>query len=323
MLPDLLAIHPWTLLPDRAVGVDVLVWDERAMTAVKCLDSSEIVTRSSFEQIAGASGQKCYIANRSQGQYRKYLSESLALAEEPANVPPLLRFTLLFESVRFHLIDGLETGSLSKWVASAYGATDMFSNKCSGVERLGKEVVSVLRKEGTFINHSFNTGVYAYLIAKEMGLSQWDQRESMTAGFLHDTGKLQLDPDYTDQIETPEGYMFVDSRQHQSTHCTDGFVFLSKVPSITRTPLLACYQHHEYVNGKGYPVGLVGSDIPLTSRVCALANRWEGLMSDRKGRPSLSRVAAWKQLASESGTLWDKELVLCLERLLNRPLKNS
>ncbi|XZE33628.1 HD-GYP domain-containing protein [Pirellulaceae bacterium SH501] len=323
MLPDLLPIHPWTLLPDRIVGVDVLVWDEQAMTAIKCIDSSEQVTRSSFDQIARGSGQKCYIANRSQGQYRKYLSESLALAEQPSTVPPLLRFTLLFESVRFLLMDGLGTRSLSKWVASAYEATRQFSDQCNGIERLGKELASSLRKDGTFITHSFNTGVYAFAIAKEMGLSQLDQCECLTAGFLHDTGKLQLDPDYPDQIEPPEGYMLVDSRQQQSNHCTEGFVFLSKIPSITRTPLLACYHHHEYVNGKGYPVGLEGADIPLTSRVCALANRWDGLVSDRKGRPGLSRIAAWKQLSSESGNLWDKELVSCLERLLNRPLKNS
>jgi HD-GYP domain-containing protein (c-di-GMP phosphodiesterase class II) len=322
MLPDLLPIHPWTLLPDRIVGVDVLVWDEQAMTAIKCIDSQEQVTRSSFDQIARGSGQKCYIENRNQGQYRRYLSESLESSEQQSTVPPLLRFTLLFESVRFQLLDGLGTCSLSKWVQSSYDATQHFLEKSSGMERLGKEIVSTFRKDGGFATHAFNTGVYAYLIAKEMGLSTLDQRECLTSGFLHDTGKLELDPDYPDQIEVPDGYMVVDSRQEQIVHCTVGFVFLSKIPSITRTPLLACYQHHEYVNGMGFPVGLEGPDIPLTSKVCALANRWDGLLCDRKGRPGLSRIAAWKQLSSESGTLWDKELVSCLERLLNRPSRN-
>ncbi len=337
MSPDLVAIHPWTLLPDHVVGVDVMVWDDKSSTALKQFDAEKPITRSQFDQFARSGTLKFFIPKRSAGLYRDYLSQSVAENQHADRLPFLLRLTLQCESIRYKLQDALETESLTRWAQTAYQCASEFIQNAEGIHRTGKELPSLLRTDGGFTTHSFNTGLYAYILAKELRISQIDQEEALVAGFLHDTGKLGLDPDYPDQLKVPEGYLEFDSKAEQNSHgqnshsqnshgqkshCTEGLIFLSKVPEITRGPLLASYQHHERIDGSGFPVGLPGGEIPLISKIVAVANRWDGLLCDRKGRQKSSRVVAWGTISTESKTYWDEEVARCLERMLNRPSQN-
>lgn len=322
MAPDLVSIHPWTLIPDRTIEFEVMIWDDRSMTAITCVESGQQLTRSQFDQLARHDVQRFYISNKNLTAYRAYLNHAKQDSSLDDSLPRLLRLTILCESVRYELQDALESCSLGKWVRAAYKCAEKFTDLVDNIQRAGKEVTAVVRKDGGFVTHSFNTGLYSYVLAREMRASLLDQKEAMVAGFLHDTGKLGLDPDYPDQLTIPTGYLSCDSRADQQNHCSDGFVFLSKLSEITLAPLLACYQHHEQVNALGFPVSLPADSLPVLSRTVGVANRLDGLLCDRRGRESVSRVVAWKLIEQESGSLWDEEVVRCLERILNRPLQS-
>lgn len=322
MAPDLLSIHPWTLIPDRTFDFEVLVWDDRLMTSVPCIEPGQTLTRPQFDQLARLDVQRIYIAKKNNGNFRAYLSTVRQELGMDDSLPRLLKLTLLCETIRYELQDALEKCSLQAWVRAAYKCAEHFTDSVDNIQRSGKEITSVVRKDGGFITHSFNTGLYSYALAREMRTSHLDQKEAMVAGFLHDTGKLGLDPDYPDQLTIPTGYLSCESRIEQQSHCNDGFVALSKVSEITLAPLLASYQHHEQINALGYPVSLPGDGLPEISRIVAVANRLDGLLCDRRGREAVSRVVAWKLIEQECGTLWDEDVVQCLERILNRPLQN-
>ena len=73
-----------------------------------------------------------------------------------------------------------------------------------------------------------------------------------------------------------------------------------------------CYQHHERPDGKGFPVGLMSDEIHEASKICAVANRYEGLTSDCLNRQAMTRLAALRVLESEKNTALDSEMIQCL-----------
>ena len=70
-----------------------------------------------------------------------------------------------------------------------------------------------------------------------------------------------------------------------------------------------CYQHHERPDGKGFPVGLMSDEIHEASKICAVANRYEGLTSDCSHRQAMTRLAALRVLESEKNTALDSEMI--------------
>ena len=81
---------------------------------------------------------------------------------------------------------------------------------------------------------------------------------------------------------------------------------------------MVCYQHHERPDGKGFPVGLLGDEIQIASRICAVANRFDGLTSERADRPAMTRLAALRVLESEKNTALDMEVTKCLEQKMSQ-----
>jgi response regulator RpfG family c-di-GMP phosphodiesterase len=132
-------------------------------------------------------------------------------------------------------------------------------------------------------------------------LSSTDTIEFTVGGILHDVGKLGWDEDYPDQIYLPEGYLDANSSTSQRGHPLYGFRRLAYHPKVT------------------HPVGIGGRDIELGSRICSVANRWDGLMCDRRGRQGMSRLAALRSIESEKSLFWDSEIVGCLEQVMNPP----
>jgi HD-GYP domain-containing protein (c-di-GMP phosphodiesterase class II) len=319
MLPNLLTIHPLTLLPNQSVNFDVLVWDDQSRTAIKFLEADQKLSKSKFDCIAMRDGQKCYIELRDNESYREYLHRGLMQAEVDQRIPAALKLTLLLECIRFKLQDAFDSGSLSTWIDSAYELAHTLSERLTNPEKVGRDLLGSLRKDGSFATHAFNTGIYCYLLSRRLMLSSTDTIEFTVGGILHDVGKLGWDEDYPDQIYLPEGYLDANSSTSQRGHPLYGFRRLAYHPKVTHPVLMSIYQHHERQDGRGYPVGIGGRDIELGSRICSVANRWDGLMCDRRGRQGMSRLAALRSIESEKSLFWDSEIVGCLEQVMNPP----
>ncbi|MEK7656596.1 MAG: HD domain-containing phosphohydrolase, partial [Elusimicrobiota bacterium] len=91
-------------------------------------------------------------------------------------------------------------------------------------------------------------------------------------------------------------------------HTTIGYKLLAPVKFLGPVAQMVLY-HPEWYNGRGYPEGLKGEEIPLGSRIVALINAWEAMNSDRPYRKALSREAALEQLRKGAGTQFDPKVV--------------
>jgi HD-GYP domain-containing protein (c-di-GMP phosphodiesterase class II) len=74
--------------------------------------------------------------------------------------------------------------------------------------------------------------------------------------------------------------------------------------------------HHERIDGRGYPIGLHGADIPLDARLLSVCEGWVALTSDRGYRPAMPVGNAWLVLKAGAGTQWDADIVQTLGRMV-------
>jgi len=200
--------------------------------------------------------------------------------------------------------------------------------KLSFERSIGSLSATVDAKHPFTAGHSERVTEYSLLMAMEMGLSH-DQYELIKyASLLHDIGKIGI----RDEILTKNGTFTPDEWKEMQLHpvktriILDKFHFpehLQKVPEIA-----AC--HHEKVNGKGYPSGLQGDEIPLESKIMAVADVFDALTSKRDypkyafgeilrdDRMPINKVIAILQ--ADSGSHFDPVVVDAFKRCLKKAL---
>lgn len=147
-------------------------------------------------------------------------------------------------------------------------------------------------------------------IAREMG---WDEKrtsEVVHAAIIHDIGKIQIPTDFLSKPGklSDKEYGFI------KDHAQVGADLIAKV-SLPWNVSKIVEQHHERLDGSGYPKGLKGDEILPAARVIAVADVVEAMASHRPYRPALGIDAALKEITSNSGRLYDPQAVAACRRL--------
>lgn len=153
-------------------------------------------------------------------------------------------------------------------------------------------------------NHSSRVGEYAQAIARAMGLSRREARDAQVAGFLHDIGKIGI----RDGILTKKGPLTREEWAMMRSHPLVGYEILKPVP-ISERIKLAIRHSHEWWDGRGYPMGLVGEQIPVLARVVAVADAFEALTTDRPYRAARPAPEAVEEIVRSAGTQFDPQVV--------------
>jgi HD-GYP domain-containing protein (c-di-GMP phosphodiesterase class II) len=161
--------------------------------------------------------------------------------------------------------------------------------------------------------HSAAVAIYARDIAAYMGLSPDEQQRAAVSGLVHDIGKIGLAPGL---LEKP-GALTVDERHHMESHSVIGERILANVEDYA--PIAAVVRHHhERIDGTGYPDGIAGDDIPLLSRIVAVADAYNAMTSDRPYRHGMSPRVARLRLAQAANTQLDPVAVAAFDAILGK-----
>jgi hypothetical protein len=160
--------------------------------------------------------------------------------------------------------------------------------------------------------HSERVGRYSEIIARELGWSEEEVEGIQIAGYLHDIGKLVVDRDI---INAP---YHINAKQSSelSRHPSAGFEILSPISHpYADIPLMAKY-HHERLDGRGYPDGLVDAQIPLGAKIVSLADSFDAMTTDRPYRRRRSFEDVVHDLRQNSGTQFDGTVVAAFARAI-------
>jgi diguanylate cyclase (GGDEF)-like protein/PAS domain S-box-containing protein/putative nucleotidyltransferase with HDIG domain len=152
--------------------------------------------------------------------------------------------------------------------------------------------------------HTERVSQYCAAIAREMDFPDAEIEKIKTSAILHDIGKITVPPEILNKPGrlTPEEYEMI--KKHPET----GYQILKSVDEYASLANYVLY-HHERIDGTGYPEGLKGEDIPLVSRIIAVADAYEAMTSKRSYQAPRTREEAAKELLRCSGTQFDSEIV--------------
>jgi putative nucleotidyltransferase with HDIG domain len=161
--------------------------------------------------------------------------------------------------------------------------------------------------------HSAAVAIYARDIAKRMGLREHDQQLAHLAGLVHDIGKIGLPPGL---LEKP-GPLTLDERRQMERHPVIGERILSKIDDYADIAQVVRH-HHERIDGRGYPDGLAGDEIPLMSRILAVADAYNAMTSARPYRDPMPSQVARLRMAQAVESQLDTAVVAAFEAVLTQ-----
>lgn len=161
--------------------------------------------------------------------------------------------------------------------------------------------------------HSRRVSGFCEALAKSLEMSEWQVAEMKLLGLMHDIGKIAI----SESILNKEGKLTDKEWQEMKRHPEIGYRILFSVEDMAG---LAGYvlAHHERFDGKGYPKGLKGFEIPLQSRIVAIADAFDAMTAERTYRKSVTPEDAAKELKKHAGTQFDPALARTfVEKFLN------
>ena len=159
--------------------------------------------------------------------------------------------------------------------------------------------------------HSAAVAVYARDIAARMALSEDEQRLVHLCGLVHDIGKVGLPSGLLEK----EGALTLEERRQMELHSEIGERILGKVEDYAAIARIVRH-HHERVDGLGYPDRLRSDDIPLLSRIIAVADAYDAMTSDRPYRDAMPSRVARLRLAQAVESQFDTSVVAAFEAIL-------
>ena len=166
-----------------------------------------------------------------------------------------------------------------------------------------ESLATAIDAKDTYTNgHSVRVAEYSKEIAKRYGYNEEKQDAVFMMGLLHDVGKIGI----PDSVINKPARLTDDEFALIKTHPSVGARILSNIKKMPRLADGARW-HHERYDGKGYPDGLAGEDIPEESRMIAVADAYDAMTSNRSYRRSLSQEVVRGEIEKGKGTQFDPQ----------------
>jgi PAS domain S-box-containing protein len=159
--------------------------------------------------------------------------------------------------------------------------------------------------------HQRRVGDIAAAIGEELRLSEDQIKGLRFSGYVHDIGKISIPA----EILSKPGRLTATEFELIKTHSQQGYDVLKGI-DFPWPVARAILEHHERIDGSGYPRGLKGEQIALEARILAVADTVEAMSSHRPYRPALGLDAAMREIQEQSGKRYDERVVAACLRLL-------
>lgn len=163
---------------------------------------------------------------------------------------------------------------------------------------------TVSAKDKYTFKHSERVMEYCEKIGKALGLDENRLRQLKIAALLHDIGKVEIPEEILNKTTPLTNSELLILRNHPN-YSIDILEPLSDMESLIDT----IKYHHERYDGKGYPYGIKGNNIPLEARILCVADAYDAMLSDRPYRKGMEKEQAVEELKAESGTQFDPVIV--------------
>ncbi len=166
-------------------------------------------------------------------------------------------------------------------------------------------LAKIREKDSYLFEHSLNVSVLLANFARHLGLPRGQVNELAFAGFLHDIGKIQV----PDEVLHKPGKLTEEEFDVMRNHVDLGTEFLRGIDGIPPHILRTVAEHHERLDGNGYPMGKKGNEISKWGRMIAIVDSYDAITAQRCYKNGCASDRAFKILMKESPAKFDKELL--------------
>lgn len=304
-----------TLLPDTVPGVALYLSAGNDDTFLLYRSAEHSITASDLANLQSRGISTLYVSGADHRTYQEYLRQNLDCVLGDDSVPAARRIGCLNEVVRDVLGQVFRRGDLD-------GQMDQ-------LKELGQKTVGAICRDDIVLadlrgvlyhdyhtfTHSANVAFYCVMLARSLGIANSRELSAIAmGGFLHDAGKLDIPAG----LLTKPGRLDEDELKAVRQHPTLGFKRLCRRPDLSLGQLMMVYQHHEHLDGTGYPVRCVGDELHPWGRICAVADVFEALTSNRPYRAGFSISVACRMMQDQSGTSFDKDFLKCWMQFVSK-----
>jgi HD-GYP domain-containing protein (c-di-GMP phosphodiesterase class II) len=188
----------------------------------------------------------------------------------------------------------------------SYSVTNQFFN----IKKLRTELILALSKslesrDSYTGNHSENVARYALLIAEDLNLSKEQCEAVYAGGLLHDIGKIGI----AESILTKPAVLTKEEYDQIKLHPVVGYNTIKHISSIAEIGVFdMVLYHHERYDGKGYPKGLKGEEIPLVARIMCIADAFDAMTTNRSYRDAMDLNYVFNEIENNKGTQFDPKI---------------
>ena len=178
-------------------------------------------------------------------------------------------------------------------------------------ELLELMVKSIEARDPYTSGHSQRVGEFARTLARQIGLGYREVEQVATAALLHDVGKIYQE---FAPVLRKEGKLTAAERSLMQSHVERSAELVRTISSLRGPVERYVRHHHENYDGRGYPDGLVGDDIPIGARIIMIADTADAMTTDRPYRKALAYETVLEEFTKHSGKQFDPRLVAVFKK---------
>ncbi len=153
--------------------------------------------------------------------------------------------------------------------------------------------------------HSLNVTMYALAIGMKLNLKDRELESLGLGAILHDVGKMKI----PEEILFKPSQLTLEEYNEVKKHAEEGFELLRSIPTVSLVAAHCAYQHHERLDGSGYPRGIKGNEIHHFGKIIAVADVFDAVTSNRVYRQAMLPHEGLEILYAGSGKLYDKKMI--------------
>ena len=235
----------------------------------------------------------------------KLMTDDLRNVLEDQNLPPDQKSAFVYQhsvSMMEQLLEFPTAENIQTSKEAIYALSDMVLAE----DDTALNMLRITSHDFYTYTHSVNVGITSILLSKQLfqHSDAHDLQELAAGFFLHDLGKVNIDPD----VLNKPGRLTDVEMQHMRTHPYQGYKLLQQAEALSEECKVIVMQHHEAIDGSGYPKRLKDKEIHLYGKICAIADVYDALTAERSYKKALSSFDALRLMKDQMMSRFDKNL---------------
>ncbi|MHC4407345.1 MAG: HD-GYP domain-containing protein [Planctomycetota bacterium] len=301
-----------TLAPTPALDFDLYLRPEAAGPVVMFREKSYPLEGGELSRLIEAGVKTLHIPVAAHEAYLHYLRESVIKNDQ---LTPQQRYKVLRVANRAVFETVFRRGNVDEMIQLAEKLGHQMVDLVCSRDLVLSNLLPLMAHDYYTYTHVTNVCTYCLVLATTLGIQEERDLVDIAEGaLLHDIGKRKIPPAVLNHPGKLSGEQWETVRRHSS----DGFRELCGRDDLTWGQLMMVYQHHERLDGNGYPVGVVGCEIHPWAWICKLADVFDALTSDRPYRKAEPVAKVLDFFTLRTGTEFDEEIVQCLKAAVQR-----